>query len=41
MANIISTLTWNYTDSFIILISSGLAVRFKQIAEAVKKKVHY
>ncbi|XP_044750456.1 uncharacterized protein LOC123310843 [Coccinella septempunctata] len=38
LANIISTVTWNYTDSFIILISCGLAVRFKQIAEAIQKK---
>ncbi|XP_045471607.1 gustatory receptor for sugar taste 64e-like isoform X2 [Harmonia axyridis] len=38
LANIISTFTWNYTDSFIILISSGLAVRFKQIAETIQNK---
>ncbi|KAK9872287.1 hypothetical protein WA026_017089 [Henosepilachna vigintioctopunctata] len=38
VANILSTLTWTYTDSFIILISSGLAVRFTQLAKKIENK---
>ncbi|KAL3281743.1 hypothetical protein HHI36_004947 [Cryptolaemus montrouzieri] len=37
-ANILSTITWNYTDSFIILVSSGLALRFTQIANKIESK---
>ena len=36
MANVISTVTWNYTDLFIMLISCSLAARFAQINRRLK-----
>ncbi|KAJ3653905.1 hypothetical protein Zmor_013130 [Zophobas morio] len=36
LANVISTVTWNYTDLFIMLISCSLAARFAQINRRLK-----
>jgi gustatory receptor len=42
VANVLSTVTWNYTDLFIILISSSLAARFAQInTRLLNNKVMY
>lgn len=36
VANIVATFTWNFVDLFIIIMSSAIAVRFKQISERIK-----
>lgn len=43
MISVLATFTWNYNDLFVILVSTALALRFKQIAERLaeyEKKVN-
>lgn len=35
-ANILSTFTWNFIDLFVMIMSTAMAVRFKQISERIK-----